>query len=99
MVEKREAPFTREGCGRSCGCRETSECSGRAEDPSETRDASLAFLLPVLAFVAFLGVFGWLLKGALDQPYQTVVAMALALPATVGLVLAVRYLLRQYGKK
>lgn len=88
-----------EDCGQACHCKEAYERFGCAEGPPITRDVSLAFLLPLVAFVVFLGAFGWLLKGLVGQSYQAPLAAGMALPATVVLMLIVRFLMRRHRKK
>ena len=100
MVEKRMAQSKScDDCGLGCHCKEAYERLGCNEGPNVTREVSVAFLLPILVFVAFLGVFGWLVQDVAAKPYQTPLAAAMALPATVGLMLAARALLRRHRKK
>lgn len=88
-----------EDCGQGCHCKEAYERLGCTEGPPITRDVSLAFLLPIVAFLVFLGVFGWLLENVVGKPYQTHLAAGLALSATVALMLVVRFLMRRHRKK
>ena len=59
-----------------------------------TREALIAFLLPIAVFVAALGGLGRLLGHVVAAPYQTPLALALAAAGTAGLLLAVRALVR-----
>jgi len=88
-----------EDCGQGCHCKEAYERFGSAEGPPITRDVSLAFLLPIVVFVIFLGAFGWLLKGLVDPSYQAPLAAGMALPATAALMLTMRFLMRWHRKK
>ena len=100
MVEKRMAQSKScDDCGLGCHCGKAYEKLGCAEGPPITREVTVAFLLPILVFVAFLVVFGWLLQGVAPKPYQTVLAAAIALAATVGLMLALRALTRRHRTK
>jgi hypothetical protein len=100
MVEKRIAQSKScEECGRGCHFKEAFEKLGCADGPSITRDVSLAFLLPILAFVVFLGGLGWLLRDLVGEPYQTPLAAGMALPATVALMLVVRFLMRRRQRR
>lgn len=100
MVEKRTAQSDRcEGCGLKSRCQEAYERLGCVEGPSVTRDVTTAFLLPIVAFVVFLGVFGWLLRDVVAKPYVTPLAAAIAVPITVVLMLTVRVLMRRHRRK
>lgn len=100
MVEKRMAQSEScEGCGLACGCTKAYQSHGCDGGPPMTREVTIAFLLPILIFVVFLGGLGWLLKGVVAGPYQTPLAAALALAATVALMLALRLLTRPHRRK
>jgi len=64
-----------------------------------TRTVLVAFLLPLVVFVISLGGFGGWLKGWIAEPYQTPVALVLALLTTTGLMLALRAMSRLRSKK
>jgi len=99
MVEKRIAQSKScDDCGLGCHCKEAYERLGCDDGPTVTREVTVAFLLPIVAFVVFLGVFGWLLQGIVAKSYQAPLAAAMALPATVGLMLAMRVLMRRHRK-
>jgi len=88
-----------EGCRQAHDCTKVYEQLGCAEGPSVTSTALLAFLLPVVVFVAALGGFGWLLKGVVAGAYLTPLAAALALVTTTGVVLVARVLTRLHRRK
>jgi len=88
-----------EGCSQAHDCTKVYEQLGCAEGPSVAPAALLAFLLPVVVFVAALGGFGWLLKGRVAGPYVTPLAAALALLTTTGVMLVARVLTRPHCKQ
>jgi len=59
----------------------------------------VAFLLPIVVFVISLAGFGWLLEGRVAGPYQTPLALVLALSVTTGSMLIVRVAVRRHHKK
>lgn len=69
------------------------------DDPPITREVLIAFLLPILVFTAALGGFGWLLKDTTAKPYQTPLALVLALVTTTGVMGVVRWVARSHRKK
>lgn len=100
MVEKRMVQSKScEGCSQAHDCKKVYEHLGGSEGPPITRMVLVAFLLPILVFIVALGGFGWLLQDAVAGPYQTPLALVLALATTVGVLLVVRILSRPHRKK
>ncbi len=87
-----------EGCSHEHDCKKVYEQLGCVDGPSVTGPVVLAFLVPILVFVAALGGLAWLLESAVARPYQTPVAVALALATTAGVMLVVRVLVRPRRK-
>lgn len=85
-----------EGCSHAQTCKEAYQHLGGRTGPSVALPVLIAFLLPIIAFVTGLGVFGRLLQGAVAGPYQTPLALVLALLTTTGLMLVVRTLMRPH---
>jgi len=56
----------------------------------------IAFLVPILVFMTALGGFGWFLKNTVAKPYQTPLALVLALAVTVAVMLVVRIATRPH---
>ncbi len=83
-----------EGCSQAHDCRKVYEQLGGSEGPPVTRVALVAFLLPILVFVATLAGFGWLLQGHVAERCQTPLAVVLALATTAGVMLAARVVMR-----
>lgn len=59
----------------------------------------MAFALPIVLFIAALGIFGHLLRERLGQRYETPVAFVLALSVTVGVMLAVSVAFKRFHRK
>lgn len=71
---------------------------GCVEGPSVTGAVVVAFLLPIVIFVVALGGFGRILENSVPGPYQTPLAVVLAITATAGSMLAMRTLIRYRPK-
>lgn len=100
MVEKRMVQSEScEGCSHAHDCKKVYEHLGCDDGPPITRVVLVAFLLPILVFTAALGGFGWLLKDATAKPYQTPLALVLALAVTTGVMWVVRWVARPHRKK
>jgi len=63
-----------------------------------TATAIVAFLLPLVVFMAALGGLGWWLESAVAAPYRGPLALVGALFVTLGLILAIRGAARRRGK-
>jgi hypothetical protein len=92
-------PESCEGCSHAHNCSKVYEQLGCTEGPSVAWAAVLAFVAPIVVFVATLGGFAWLLEDAVADPCRTPLAAALALAATTGVMLVVRHLIRPHRKK
>lgn len=88
-----------DGCSQADGCKEAYRQLGCTEGPSVTLTVLVAFLLPLVVFIVSLGGFGWWLEGRVAGPYQTPLALILALLVTTGLMLAVRAVSRLRSEK
>ena len=64
-----------------------------------TREVLLAFLLPLAMFIAALAGFGCLLRYVVAAPYQTPLALVLAVAVTVALMLIGRRVARPPRKE
>lgn len=100
MIAKRMAePRVCDGCSQADTCKEAYRKLGCVEGPSMTREVLIAFLLPIVVFVAALGGFGYLLKDVVAKPYQTPLALVSAVLTTAALMLVVRALVRRHRKE
>jgi len=97
MVEKRMVQSEScEGCSQPHDCKKVYEHLGCSGGPPITREALIAFLVPILVFMTALGGFGWFLKNAVGTPYRTPLALVLALAVTVAVMLVVRVATRRH---
>jgi len=95
MVEKRMPQSDPcEGCSQAHDCKKVYERLGDCKGPPVTRTVLVAFLLPIVVFVATLAGYGWLLKDAVAESYQTPLAVVLALATTTGVMWVVRVVAR-----
>lgn len=88
-----------EGCSQAHDCKHIYERLGHAEGPSVVPKALIAFVVPIGAFVAGLGLFGRLLGHVLAGPYRTWCTFALALCTTAALMLGLSVLTKRLDKK
>ncbi len=77
-----------DSCSQKHDCREVYNRVGNAPGPSITIDVCLAFLLPLVVFVASLAIAQKILAG-------TPISLALALVSTLGCILIVRMIRRK----
>jgi hypothetical protein len=91
-------PSACDGCRQARACRELYGKLGNDEGPSLTFPSLVAFVLPLVIFMAALGGWGHFLKGRVIEPYQTPLALVLALATTAALMLAGRLLARRRRK-
>jgi len=77
-------------CGHAHDCKAVYKQHGCAEGPSIAWTAVIAFVAPILLFIGALAGFGRLLENVVDRRYQTPLAAAMAVAATMGAMLAVR---------
>jgi len=92
-------PDVCDGCRHAHTCKEVYGRLGSAEGPSVASKVVVAFLLPMVMFVVALGGFGGLLEDIVANPYQTPLALVLALSTTAALMLVVRILVRSHRRK
>jgi len=80
-----------EGCGQAHKCQEVYEELGHAGGPSIARKTLVAFLLPILVFIAGLAIFEGILAGLeIAADLRTVLGLAASLLVTVVFVLIIR---------
>ncbi len=79
-----------DGCSQADGCQQVYRRLGDIEGPSVTRAVLVAFLLPLVLFIASLGTCDWLLQSRIAGSFRTPLALILALLVTAGLMLALR---------
>jgi len=87
------------GCSQAHDCARIYERLGHAGGPSVAWKAVVAFVLPVVAFIAALATFDRLLERAVTERHRTPAAVVMALVFAVGLTLATSCVLRRCGKK
>ncbi len=87
------------GCSQAHDCARVYERLGHAGGPSVAWKAVVAFVLPVVAFIAALATFDRLLERAMAERHRTPAAVVMALAFAVGLTLATSFLLRRYDRK
>lgn len=90
-----EQPEICKGCEQAHTCAKAYERLGKADGPSVTFTAVVAFLLPIVLFAGTLAAGGKFLRGVVGPRYDTPVAFAVALVVTIGLMLAVSVILKR----
>jgi hypothetical protein len=88
-----------DGCRQAHACPELYGKAGSDEGPALTFPSLVAFVLPLVLFVAALGGLSRLLPGRVVEPYRTPLALALALATTAALMLAGRFVARRQRKE
>ena len=87
-------------CGQRHQCRQVYEKMGSTQGPSVLRKVLLAFLLPVMIFIAALTVFeSTLIKTNHQNGIGIAVSFLLALVITLLSILAIKIFEKQFGKK
>jgi hypothetical protein len=94
-----DRPRECDGCRQGHTCQEAYRQLGNRKGPPVSFTACVAFVLPVLAFVAALGGFGHLAESLVAPPYQTPLTLVLALSATAALMFVVHLFLRPPRQK
>jgi len=89
IVKTMDQPATCKGCEQAHTCAKVHEQLGRADGPSVTLEAMVAFLLPLAAFAGTLAVWCLLLQGTVAPRYETPLGCAIALATTTVLMSAV----------
>jgi hypothetical protein len=89
-----------QSCHQKDNCREAYRRLGGARGPSILGKVVLAFLLPMLVFIASLAVFQKILaKAAAAKGVQTTLSFLLAAAATLVCVLVTRAIDKQINRK
>ena len=84
-------------CKQKNDCRKVYDQLGRVEGPSVTAKVILAFLLPLLVFIASLGVSEKMLTRAIDTAYiLTAVSILVALCVTFACIVLTWMIRRGY---
>ena len=76
-------------CTQKHDCQKVYDRVGNTPGPSVTVEVCLAFLLPLVVFIASLAIAQKILA-ATAEPARTVISLALALASTLGCILIVR---------
>jgi hypothetical protein len=80
-----------DGCNQEHNCREVYEKPGDVEGPSIAFRAVVAFLLPLMVFIAALAAFDRILAEAVSKTeLRTVVSLLFALSVTSLMLLAIK---------
>ncbi|UCD52470.1 MAG: hypothetical protein JSW27_07500 [Phycisphaerales bacterium] len=87
------------GCSQAHDCKRIYEQLGHAGGPSVVLKVIMAFALPIVLFIAALGLFGHLLHERLAERYETPVAFVLALSVTTGVMLAVGVAFKRFHRE
>jgi len=90
-----EQPETCKGCEQAHTCAKAYEQLGRADGPSVTLKAIVAFLLPIAMFVGALAACGVFLNDRVAARYETPLAFVIALAVTAGLILVVSSIVKR----
>jgi Na+-transporting NADH:ubiquinone oxidoreductase subunit NqrE len=83
------------GCSQAHNCARVYQQLGRADGPFVVWKAIIAFVLPIVAFIAALATFDHLLDRAVAERYRALPVFVMALTVTIGLTLATSFLLRR----
>lgn len=87
------------GCKQRNDCQQIYEKLARSSAPSVTRKVVLAFLVPLVAFIACLAASQRILAGVVEaEGLQMLLGLLAALVVTFGLILLLRVIDRQLGK-
>lgn len=87
------------GCSQAHDCRKIYEQLGHTGGPSIAWKVFIAFALPIILFVASLAGFGHLLRGRVGVFFQGPATFALALSATVGLMVLVSLAIKRFSRE
>lgn len=86
-------------CNQKHDCRDVYRQLGEAESPSVVFKVVVAFLLPMVVFIASLVVFDHILAKAMNaEKLQTTLGFLLALSVTVVFILIIKVINRQLSK-
>ena len=81
-------------CIQKHDCQKVYDRIGNAPGPSVVVEVCLAFLLPLVVFIASLAIAQKILAGTAEAA-RTVISLALALASTLGCILIVRMIRRK----
>ena len=90
-----EQPEICKGCEQVHACTKVYEQLGKADGPSVTRKAVVAFVLPIVIFAGVLAACGAFLNGAVAPRYETPLAFVVALAVTAGLMLVISTIVKR----
>jgi len=87
------------GCDQKNKCRETYQQLDKAQGPSIALDSAVAFLLPLLIFIASLGIFDGILAGTIElKNLRIAISFLLALFVTFAAMLIIKLISKRLGK-
>ncbi len=99
MVAKTMVERWCEHCSQRQSCAEIYEKLGNHTGPSVVSKVVVAFLLPIMVFIASLAAFEHILAAAIEaKQLRTAVNFLLAVSVTVGLIVLARAVSRQSEK-
>ena len=88
-----------EKCDHTDQCRQVYQRLGKAQGASIASRVVVAFLVPMVVFIAALAVFERIFAGIIEtKQLQTIVSLLLALPVTAAVVLLVKLMEKRFGK-
>jgi hypothetical protein len=80
-----------QGCNQKHRCDEVYGKLGKSDFPSITREVAVAFLIPIIVFVACLASFERILAGFLhSEQWRILVSFLVGLLVAIGVILLVR---------
>ena len=86
-------------CDQRHECQEIYRQLGKAKGPSVAFKAIVAFLLPILVFIASLAAFEGILAGTTDiKELRIALAFLLALSVTLAMILIIKVINRELNK-
>ena len=86
-------------CSQKHDCRQVYRRLGKTESPSVVFKVLVAFLLPIVVFIASLVVLDHILAKAVDsKEVQTALSFLLALSVTIACIFLLRAIKRQFRK-
>lgn len=88
-----------QNCSKKHECREVYRQLGKTEGPSVVFKVVVAFLLPLMVFIAALAVFEKILAKIVNtKPLQTALVFLLAASVTFALILIIRAISKQFSR-
>lgn len=86
-------------CGHKETCREVYGKLGRHEGPNVTWGVIVAFLLPIVVFIASSAAFQWLLKDSIGEKTLLITSVAGATGVTLAVIAGTRFLKHRLFKR